>query len=143
MLMDNIIIVAVKALIVYKGKTLIVQRSIGNNIAAGDWELAGGKLEFGESLEDGLKREIFEETHLDVTIERLIFASSFQTHEYRQVVILNYLCYSKNNNVTISSEHDDYKWVGKKTFKKHLSKNLIAKLEEHGVFEFVNIDDED
>lgn len=141
--MDNIIIVAVKAFIVYRGKVLIVQRSIGNTIGAGTWELVGGKLEFGESLEDGLKREVFEETQLDVTVEKLLFASSFKTHEYRQVVILDYLCYAKDNKVILSYEHDDYKWAGKKNLRKHLSKNLMKKLEEHGVFEFANIDEED
>lgn len=141
--MDNIIIVAVKAFIVYRGKVLIVQRSIGNTIGAGTWELVGGKLEFGESLEDGLKREVFEETQLDVTVEKLLFASSFKTHEYRQVVILDYLCYAKDNKVILSYEHDDYKWAGKKNLRKHLSKNLMKKIEEHGVFEFANIDEED
>lgn len=141
--MDNIIIVAVKAFILYNRKVLIVQRSGGNAIGAGTWELVGGKLEFGENLEDGLKREVCEETQLAITVEKLLFASSFKTHEYRQVVILDYLCHAKDNKVTLSYEHDDYKWAGKKTLKKYLSKNLIKKLEEHGVFEFTNIDEED
>ena len=142
MSMDNIMIVAVKAFIVYKGKVLIVQRSIGNSIGAGTWELVGGKLEFGENLEDGLRRQVCEETQLDVTVEKLLFATSFKTHEYRQVVILDYLCYAKNSNVTISSEHDNYMWAGKKTLKKYLHKNLFTKLEEHGVFQFAHIDED-
>lgn len=138
--MNNIIVLAVKAFIVYKNKALIVKRSLGNSIGAGDWELAGGKLEFGENLEDGLKREVYEETQLNVTVEKLLFASSFKTHEHRQVVILDYLCYANTNNITISSEHDDYIWAGKKTLKTHLSKRLWAKLEEHNVFDYIDED---
>ena len=139
--MDNVIIVAVKAFIVYNKKALIVQRSMENAIGAGTWELVGGKLEFGENLGDGLKREVCEETQLDVTVEKLLFASSFQTHEYRQVVILDYLCYAKDDKVILSSEHMNYKWVGKKELNEYLNKKLINKLEEHDVFEYVHMDD--
>lgn len=140
--MDNIMIVAVKALIVYKRKVLIVQRSFESNIGAGDWELVGGKLEFGENLEDGLKREIYEETQLNVSVEKLLFASSFKTHEYRQVVILDYLCFAKSDTIIISTEHIAYQWAGKNTLKTHLPKALLNKLEEYSVFEYVEIDDD-
>jgi len=36
------------------------------------WELPGGQVELGESLIDGVKREVFEECGLQVDIERLL-----------------------------------------------------------------------
>ena len=59
--MDNIIIVALKAVIIFNRKALIIQRSADDDVGANTWEFAGGKLDFGEDLEVALKREIQEE----------------------------------------------------------------------------------
>ncbi len=40
--------------------------------AHNNWELPGGKLEFGETLEQGVVREMKEETGLDVEVIKLI-----------------------------------------------------------------------
>jgi ADP-ribose pyrophosphatase YjhB (NUDIX family) len=37
----------------------------------GTWTMPGGKLDFGESFEDGAKREVLEETGLNISIEDL------------------------------------------------------------------------
>jgi 8-oxo-dGTP diphosphatase len=37
----------------------------------GDWEAPGGVLELDESFEDGVRREVLEETGLAITVERL------------------------------------------------------------------------
>jgi 8-oxo-dGTP diphosphatase len=44
------------------GKILLLKRSEKNTFFKGLWQLAGGKVEFGENIETALKREIFEET---------------------------------------------------------------------------------
>ena len=46
--MENVIIVAVKAVIVFDGKALIIQRSADDNVGANTWEFAGGELDFNE-----------------------------------------------------------------------------------------------
>ena len=56
--MDNVICVAVKAIIQRSGKVLIIRRSKAAETDADTWEFPGGKLEFGEELEAALKREI-------------------------------------------------------------------------------------
>lgn len=38
-----------------------------------NWSLPGGKLEHGETIEEGLTRELVEETGLSVTIEKLLY----------------------------------------------------------------------
>jgi len=48
------------------GRVLLVQR--GHEPAKGLWSLPGGSLEPGESLSDAIRREMCEETGLDVVV---------------------------------------------------------------------------
>lgn len=106
---------------------------------SGSWEFAGGKLEFGEDLETGLKREITEEVGLSVKIERLLYASTFQSKENRQTVILNYLCHSFSDQIVLSEEHEKYIWADKKTMKKYLTKGILHDIEINRIFEQIDI----
>lgn len=139
--MENSIIIAMKAIVMHNKKALIVKRTTANKIAGGTWEFVGGKLEFGEDLIGGLKREIMEETGLSVTIDKLLFVTTFKTHEYRQVVIINYLCHSETDLVTLSEEHTDYLWVGKLKLLETLGKRTIKDLEDNFVFEQIDIEE--
>lgn len=42
------------------------------------WGLPGGSLEYGESPEDAVKREVVEETSLKVNVERLLFIKTWR-----------------------------------------------------------------
>ncbi|HSL47376.1 MAG TPA: NUDIX domain-containing protein [Anaerolineales bacterium] len=53
------------------------------------WGLPGGGLEFGESPECGIEREVWEETGFKVNVEKLLFAESSQ--EYHHIGLV-YLC---------------------------------------------------
>lgn len=140
--MDNKIVVALKAVIINNRKALIIQRSLDEVNGGGSWEFAGGKLEFGEDLETGLKREIMEETGLEVRIEKLLYASTFQTKERRQIVILNYLCHSFNDKVVLSEEHEQYLWADKKTMKKYLTKGILHDLEMYHIFSQLEVEED-
>ena len=56
-------------LILYNGKVLIAQRKRGKDLAL-YWELPGGKLEQGETLEQCLKRELLEEMALPIEVDK-------------------------------------------------------------------------
>lgn len=139
--MENVIVVALKAIIVHNNKVLIIKRSKTDPMIPGIWEFVGGKLEFGENLEDGLKREILEETGLKVTIEKMLFATTFQTHEYRQVVIITYLCFSNTKEIQLSFEHDDYKWAGKKELLKLITKRMANDIKSNHILDQLDISD--
>ena len=59
--------IVVKALIVCKQEFLIVQRAEDPHRAF-QWTLPGGHVEYGEDLKDAIRREVKEETNLDVTV---------------------------------------------------------------------------
>jgi ADP-ribose pyrophosphatase YjhB (NUDIX family) len=53
-----------------RGDVLLIRR--GKEPRKGQWSLPGGKLEFGESLVEGVLREVREETGLEVEILGLV-----------------------------------------------------------------------
>ena len=57
--------VGVNLFLLREGKVLLGQRK--NCSGAGEWGLPGGHLEFGEAMQDGVRRELKEETGLDIT----------------------------------------------------------------------------
>ncbi len=69
---------------VYKGKVLLAKRAIEPR--AGYWNLPAGYLENGETVEDGAKREVWEETLGKVNIQDLICLYSI--YQINQIYII-------------------------------------------------------
>ncbi len=55
------------------------------------WAIPGGKLELNETLEDGLKREMLEETGLTVEVKNIVGISEIIIKNFHYV-ILDYMC---------------------------------------------------
>ncbi len=88
-------LVGVGALIFERGRILMAQR--GKEPLKGWWSLPGGALETGESLDTGVRREVREETGLEIEplgvfeIFERIMHDEAGTVEYHYVLI-DYLC---------------------------------------------------
>jgi 8-oxo-dGTP diphosphatase len=63
-------VVGVGGVIVDQGRTLLIRR--GSEPLRGEWSIPGGTLELGESLEEGVARELLEETGIQVRVLELI-----------------------------------------------------------------------
>ncbi|MCL6602783.1 MAG: NUDIX domain-containing protein [Paenibacillus sp.] len=133
------LVVAVKGIILHEGKILLVQRAADDHIGARTWECAGGKIEFGEGLEDALAREIKEETGLTVSVGVILYATTFMTSSSRQVVILTYLCRTMQNTVQLSKEHIDYQWCTKDQLRELLLPQIISDFEKNKVFDLEDL----
>ena len=101
--------VTVKAVIQNKdGKFLIVRE--GER-----WQAVGGRLEKGEKLEEGLRRETREETGItDLEVGRVVHVDEWFAKpegELKHIVALFFLCKTKSDKVVLSNEHQEYKWV--------------------------------
>ena len=63
-------VVGVGGVIIQGGSVLLIRR--GSEPLKGQWSIPGGTLELGETLEQGVRRELREETSLDVRVLDLI-----------------------------------------------------------------------
>lgn len=138
-IMEHMVINSMKGMILYNNKVLILKRALETNFGGGNWEFPGGKLEFGEELTEGLKREIQEETGLTVEVKKILFATSFRIHEHKQVIIMNYLCKSNTSKVKLSHEHTDYMWADKKELLVYLDKRILKDINENHILKQINI----
>lgn len=136
--MENTIVVAVKGVIVHKGKVLIVKRA-ADDVGGGTWECVGGKIDFGEELETALIREIEEEVGLTITVEKILYATTFNTDPTRQVVILTYLCRCDSEHVILSEEHSEYLWATSKKMKEMLAPGIVSDFEKYDVFKLEGV----
>jgi 8-oxo-dGTP diphosphatase len=59
-------VLGVGAVVVSRGRALLVRR--GKEPAKGLWSIPGGKVELGETIHDAVRREIKEETGLDIEV---------------------------------------------------------------------------
>jgi 8-oxo-dGTP diphosphatase len=63
-------VVGVGGVIIEDGRALLIRR--GSEPLRGEWSIPGGTLELGESLQEGVARELLEETGLVVRVLELI-----------------------------------------------------------------------
>lgn len=63
-------VVGIGGVVIEDGRALLIRR--GNEPLRGQWSIPGGYLELGESLKDGVARELLEETGLQVRVLDLI-----------------------------------------------------------------------
>jgi len=98
---------------------LIVKRDEKDELYPGAWEFPGGHLENGETLVEGLKRELKEEIGLNRDFESRIISYDDEVKNKNGELIhnleINFLIpvNKEEIEVVLSEEHSDYKWVTK------------------------------
>ena len=103
-------LVALLALINEKNEVLISLRK-NKKEYNGYWEYPGGKIEIGETLEQGLVREIREELNIAITnscIAPLTFA--VDEEEMNQTILFLYVCRKWDGSIT-SLLNQKIEWV--------------------------------
>ena len=82
----------------------------------GKYSLAGGHIEVGEIIEEAIKREIKEETNLDIfdiqflMVQECIFSEEF--YKKKHFIFLDYICKTKGAEATLDEkEGTEYIWV--------------------------------
>jgi 8-oxo-dGTP pyrophosphatase MutT (NUDIX family) len=109
-----------------KGEFLFLQRLENDNIDPLSWCLAGGKVEDGETPEQGAKREAFEET--GINLESLEFLDEIKNEDGTKSF---YYIGKTTEEPTISNEHLAFKWLSLEDIEK--AENLIFRQNERFV----------
>jgi 8-oxo-dGTP diphosphatase len=83
----------------------------------GKWICPGGRLEWGESIENGIKREVKEETNLDISLssplvpfERIVQGDSYNG---LHVIYIDYLAKAISGNLKVGDDVGEALWVSK------------------------------
>ncbi len=95
--------VSVAGAIVRDGRLLAVQRSDNKQ-----WEPPGGVLELGETIEDGLRREVREETGLDV---QPVQVTGLYKNMSRGIVAIVFRCTVVGGQLRPSDETRAFAWL--------------------------------
>jgi ADP-ribose pyrophosphatase YjhB (NUDIX family) len=121
--------VGVGGVIIDKGRALLIRR--GSEPLLGEWSIPGGTLELGETLEEGVARELLEETGLTVKVIELIevfdriyvestAGSSGEKKGPRfHYVIVDYLCERVSGEAVAGSDVTDVAFAGEEELEKY------------------------
>ena len=128
--------------IIYKnGKYLIIQRSKNKKAFPGQWTVPGGGLEVEDyinlpkttsshwyfALENSLRREIKEETGLEVGKLNYLCDLTYIRSDGIPTIILSFYCNWKSGQVKLDQDNINYAWV---TIKEAENYNLVEGLIE-------------
>ena len=75
------------------------------------WEFPGGKMEAGETPEEALKREIWEELETRIVVERLVETVEWDYPQFH-LTMHCYLCHVESGHLELK-EHEAAKWLHK------------------------------
>ncbi|HTH72035.1 MAG TPA: GDSL-type esterase/lipase family protein [Candidatus Pristimantibacillus sp.] len=96
------------------GKVLMIKR-VGSAVGGGVWEFPIGRLKQFEPIEDGLRREVHEETgisnlELVMPLTTFTFMRGGETAE-NELKGITFWCRTKDAEPRTSEEHDGWQWV--------------------------------
>ncbi len=97
-----------------------------------DWSLPKGKLEEGESFEDGALREVEEETGLTCELRRELSPASYRDRKGRRKVVRYWEMEVVGGGFEINDEVDELRWVSPAKARKLLDyehdRDLVAEV---------------
>ncbi len=122
--------IVVKGMVFSGDDLLVVKRSSHDTINPGRLSVPAGFVKFGEKPQDAVRREIKEETGLDVEVGRVTSVwTQILREESIQIVGINYFCIPSNKNITLNEELESYQWINTEKYDQYdLPKEIIKEI---------------
>ncbi|MBR6491908.1 MAG: 8-oxo-dGTP diphosphatase MutT [Bacteroidales bacterium] len=92
-----------------EGRIFATQRGYGD--FKDYWEFPGGKMEAGETAEEALEREIWEELETRIVVERFVMTVEWDYPQFH-LTMHCYLCHVESGHLELK-EHEAARWLSK------------------------------
>ena len=96
--------------IIFKNNKILMLRFAKETNSGEKWIFPGGRVDEGEKPVEGLGREIIEEIGLDVIVRFPCAVTMWGEGEDHRYAVF-FICDYKDGNVSLSHEHQDFKWL--------------------------------
>lgn len=101
-------------MVIQDGRVLLVRRA--QEPLKGEWSLPGGAVEVGETLREAIRREVQEETHLEVEVGPVVEVLERIRHDPdRRVqfhyVLVDFVCRPRGGSLQCASDADGAVWA--------------------------------
>jgi len=104
-------VAAVEVFIFRAGRVLAMRRARDSEAAAGAWDALSGRVRSGEQPLDAARREVREESGLEVRIDPRPVASYVAKRIADDMMVVAYRAESDAGEIILSREHDEYAWM--------------------------------
>ncbi|WP_167954914.1 NUDIX domain-containing protein [Anaerosporobacter faecicola] len=119
--------IIVKGIVKNLDKYLIVEKWFDDRIQDPyQWGFVDGEVNFGEAPDRAVVRVITENTGLCTQIDRILYTWSFMAGDTYTIGI-TYLCLTGMEDVVLSEELHNYKWITKEEFADYINNQDILK----------------
>jgi 8-oxo-dGTP diphosphatase len=102
----------VRLIIADSGGRVLILRRQNTNHASGEWCLPGGKVDYGETVEESIAKEVREETSLTCVASRFLFYQDSlpPTPGGMHCINLYFKC-RVEGEVRLNDESSEYAWI--------------------------------
>ncbi len=108
------------------GSLLLQKRSMNKDVAAGKWDTSvGGHVDFGESIEQAVLREMEEELGISSVLPRFVY-KYVHSNPFESELVYTHTCIYEGDIIHNENEIDDVRFWEMDEIKEHLGKGMLS-----------------